>query len=203
LCPIHTVGFSDGHCPIGACCRKFRPCVGSIGHFPSDFPTYKVGQQEIKFSDNKIRSRQFRPCVACSDAQSATHAQKKFRHGTARSAFSSLVVRGVRDRVVVDRKFRQLCATVCRQNKFEPTSVGKNPSILLSECPNKVRPCVRGIRVVSHCNAAYTRSDFSSTKVRQPVRQTFDGLLADFWRTCGKLSYERTCLHTITQKSDG
>ncbi|XP_073468301.1 uncharacterized protein [Aquarana catesbeiana] len=42
LCPVHTVRLSDGICAIGACCRKFRPCVGSTGLFPSDFPTYKV-----------------------------------------------------------------------------------------------------------------------------------------------------------------
>ncbi|PIO22617.1 hypothetical protein AB205_0096920 [Aquarana catesbeiana] len=37
-----TVGFSDGKCVIGPCCRKFRPCVGSMTHFPLDFPTHKV-----------------------------------------------------------------------------------------------------------------------------------------------------------------
>ncbi|PIO37558.1 hypothetical protein AB205_0079200 [Aquarana catesbeiana] len=53
-----------------------------------------------------------------------------------------------------DRIFRQLCVTVCMQDKFEPTSVGKNPWILLSECPNKVRTksCVRGITGMSYPN---------------------------------------------------
>ncbi|PIN93181.1 hypothetical protein AB205_0035040 [Aquarana catesbeiana] len=46
-----------------------------------------------------------------------------------------------------DRIFRQLCVTVCMQGKFGPTFVGKNPWILLSECPNNVRPCVRGIKI--------------------------------------------------------
>ncbi|PIO31751.1 hypothetical protein AB205_0095070 [Aquarana catesbeiana] len=32
------------------------------------------------------------------------------------------------------------------QGKFEPTSVRKNPRILLPECLINVRPCVRGIR---------------------------------------------------------
>ena len=54
-------------------------------------------------------------------------------------------VRVLRHRVQNDRIFRQLCVTVCMQDKFEPTSIGKNPWILLSECPNKVRPCVQGI----------------------------------------------------------
>ncbi|PIO06885.1 hypothetical protein AB205_0059960 [Aquarana catesbeiana] len=56
-------------------------------------------------------------------------------------------VRVLRHRVQNDQIFRQLCVTVCMQDKFEPTSVGKNPRILLSECPINVRPCVRGISV--------------------------------------------------------
>ena len=44
----------------------------------------------------------------------------------------------------------RICVTVCMQDKFEPTSVGKNPWILLSECPINVRPCVQGIRLGCH-----------------------------------------------------
>ncbi|PIO36887.1 hypothetical protein AB205_0138190 [Aquarana catesbeiana] len=114
-----------------------RPCVGSIGHFPLEFPTHKIRDLDLKFSDNKIRCQKFRSCVHNSDAQSSTHARNRVEepHWLLNFIFlgSSYVLY-----VTAFLPFgisNKICVTVCMQDKFEPTSVGKNPWILLSENP--------------------------------------------------------------------
>ncbi|PIO31179.1 hypothetical protein AB205_0046460 [Aquarana catesbeiana] len=115
-----------------------RPDGTTIPSDSSEQAIYNYGllYLDLKFSDNKIRCRKFRSCVHNSDAQSSTHARNQAEdpHWLLNFIFFSSSYVLYVTAFLTFGIYDQLCVTVCMQDKFEPTSVGKKAWILLSEC---------------------------------------------------------------------